>query len=158
MRWYFDDTNPSFYPAVGNTYDIGSAGNDVRYLYYCNMSDTSCADFSHLTAEQLYQLFKQIQPRTDDIKHKIDNGMLFNHIDFATLPDEFATKAKEDFTKENIPSETLGVESATAIDYKVGDNCGIEKGTWDYAIKDLVVKQYEMIKSLEARIEELEKT
>lgn len=140
-------------PRAGNTYDIGSSSLDVQTLYYCNMSDSSCADFSHLTAEELYQMFKQIQPRVDNIKHKLDNGMMFNHIDFSTLPDEFASKAKEDFTKENVSSEVLGEEVKTTIDYKVGDNCGIEKGTWDYAVKDLVVKMYEEIQDLKTEIE-----
>ena len=155
-RWRIYSGDGSFRPNAGNTIDIGTADLDVRYLYYCNMSDTSCADFSHLTAEALYNLFKQIKPRTDDLKHKIDNGMLFNHIDFATLPDCFATKVKEDFTKKNVYYKVDGKESKTTINYKVGDNCGIEKGTWDYALKDLVVKQYEMIEALEARIKKLE--
>jgi len=150
-RWYLD-TVGCFQPAAGNAYDIGTSSHDVRYLYYCNMSDSSCADFSNLTAGEIYQLFKQIQPRTDDIKHEISNGLKFPHIDFSTLPDEFATKADKDFTKENVSTD-LG---KTTIEYKKGDNCGIEMGNMVYAMKDLIVKQQEKIQELEARLASLE--
>ena len=150
------------YPENGNFSDIGTASKDVAYIYYCNLSDTSCADFSHKTADELYNMFAQIQPRTDDIVHK-SKDRTYKHVDFATIPDDFMTKAKEDFTKERVYKAKSGKKAGkledaeeTTLDYKEGDNCGIELNTYVYAMKDLLVKSYEKIQSLETRLAELE--
>ena len=82
--------------------------------------------------------------------------MTFPHIDFATLPDEFATKAEGDFTKENVSAIVDDVKTTTTIDYKEGDVCGIEMGNVVYALKDLCVKLYEEIIDLKNRIKILE--
>jgi len=157
-KWWFYNDGDRFplLPTVGNVYDIGSSVYEVGYIYSCNQSETSCADFSHMTMDAIAGLFKQIKPRTDNIRHKIDNKMLFPHIDFTTLPDEFSTKAHEDFTKENVACEVAGKASNTTIEYKEGDTCGIERSVMFFALKDLVVKQYDKIKDLETRIIELE--
>ena len=163
-RWkVWDDGD--FKPFEAGVYDIGDATYDVDNVYACNVVDTSCADFSDKTADEIYNLFKQIQPRTDDIVHKTKN-MTYPHIDFATIPDEFANKTDEDFVKENVVKMKTGIMPGsdkvtdsdiemTTINYKKGDTCAIELGVFVYALKDLVVKSYEKIKLLEQEINEL---
>jgi len=152
-----------FKPFEAGIYNIGDATYDVNDIYACNVTDTSCADFSDKTADELYNLFAQIRPRTDGIVHKTKN-MTYKHIDFATVPDEFANKADEDFVKENVVKMKTGINPGigkvlkdniemTTISYKKGDTCAIELGVFVYALKDLVVKSYEKIEQLQVEIE-----
>ena len=162
-RWkVWDDGD--FKPFAGNSYDIGDATYDVKTLYYCNISETSCADFSDKTLDEIYNLFAQIRPRTDDIVHKTKD-MTYKHIDFATIPDEFAHKAEEDFIKDGYFKMKAGIEpgkttdddiEATTVNYKKGDNCAIAMSPYIHALRDFTVKLYEQNKVLEDRIAILE--
>lgn len=153
IRWYINSSG-HLQPYAGDSYDIGSAGADVSTLYYCNLSETSCADFSDMSADEIYNLFAQIKPRTDDIRHKTKD-MDFKHIDFTTLPNEFASKADEDFTKENMWKKVRGKLLKTTIDYKKGDNAAIEMTNYIHALRSLAVKSYEKIIKLEKEMEVL---
>jgi len=150
-RWKITGTG-DILPETGNIYDIGTATFDVKYIYYCNMSDTSCADFSQMSADELYQVFAQIKPRTDNIRHKTKDAD-FKHIDFTTLPDCFATKADKDFVKENVWMKKGKKLVKTTFDYKKGDNAGIEMTNYIHALRSLTVKSYEKIKELENEIQ-----
>jgi len=104
-----------------------------------------------MSADELYEAFAQIKPRKDKIRHKTKDAD-FEHIDFSTLPDCFATKADEDFVKDNVWKKSRNKLVKTTFNYNKGDNCGIEMGNMVYALKDLVVKSYRKIKKLEEEI------
>lgn len=157
-RWSVNETG-TLRPYASNTYDIGSDSYEVANLWYCTVHDTTCADFSNKSLEELYEMFSQIKPMEDGGLHYSDyNNKYYPHIDFKTLPDDFADKATRDMVKENVwelNEEERVVKRKTQ--YKKGDAIGIDTGNYLYALGSLVVKQHEYIKDLELRIIELEK-
>lgn len=151
-------TNTKYYPS--NTgLDLGQNSSltwDV--VYHHTLSDKTCADFSQYTRTELYDLFKPIKARTDGILHHDKNSnMYFPHVDMATIPDEFACITEESYDLDNMPIEIEGeIVKEGTIHFDTGSKSGINLNTMVYAMKDLLVKQYEKIEELESRIKDLE--
>ena len=161
-------------PRTTNTYNLGGGGNNWGTVYYHSLSDTTCADFSDYTYEELRALFVGWNKRQDGVLyHDPDNkGVYFPHIDFNTLPNELVYKfeAGEEYDQEtnqmkfvsrrkahNMPyRDDKGKIQTKTIFYEDGDNEGICFNTMVYALKELVVKQCEQIEQLENRINQLE--
>ena len=155
-KFYFSATN--FRPISANGYDLGANSQPWKTIFYHLLTDKTCADFSQYTMEELYLLFKVWQKRTDGILHFDEGtGKYYPHIDMATLPDEFGVLADEDHDISNM-SKQVGetIESNHSISYKKGEKSGIAFNSVVYALKDLIVKQYEKIEELETRIVTLE--
>jgi len=145
-------------PVGGNVNDIGDDTNYVKTIYYCNLTDKTCAYFYGLTIEQLYNLLKW-QPHPYFL-HKGQNRN-YKHIDFNSIPDEFAVKFKPTEEQPECRMKYLQLnelleEEEVEVVHKEGDTIGIDKGVVDYAVKDLVLKLYEKIQNLELRIQILE--
>ena len=157
--------------------NLGSSTYAFGTLYYCNLSDQTCADFSNYSYVALYDLFANWKARTDGILHKAnDNEVLFPHIDFNTMPDEFTTKFHAGISEDDGEHTVAGQNQDKIIRHGVyksdgkggykdatyeihdGENAGILMGNMIYALKELVVRQYDKIEDLESRIVELEKT
>ena len=153
-RWIINE-NGDLLPNGANTYDIGNGSSEVGELWYCTSQDTTCADLSDYSIEDLYQLFNQIKPMTDGgLHYSKSSDNIFPHIDFKTLPREFSTPAPEDMIKNNVWEIDKKGEIVTRnVHYKKGDTIAIDAGTYTYALGNLVVKSYEKIKELERQIE-----
>lgn len=148
----FDNT--AFYPSAGGL-DLGrNLTTTWDVVYYHTMTDKSCASFVGYQDFELYNMLKAIQPRTDGLLHHDKNNKeYFPHIDMATIPNEFACYADEDYTQEKIPKDVDGKkEKIGKIDFKKGDKAGVNFNTMVYAMNELLVKSYEKIKSLEEEV------
>ena len=144
-------------PYASNVSDIGNDAAELADIWYCTVHDTTCADFSHYTIDELYNLFEQIKPMTDGgLHYNKHNKQSFPHIDLQTLPVEFAEPASKDMTKNNVwelDKDNKIVFRET--DYKKGDSIGIDMGTFLYALKSFVVKQHEEIMYLKKELSKL---
>jgi len=152
-RWKFANDG-TFEPTSANTYDIGSSFTEVKTLYYCNMSDTTCAYLGDYSYEDLYNLYAQIKPMKDGGLHYSESSkQYFPHINFKTLPKEFSIPAPEDIIKDNI-WELNDIEEVVKrkVEYKIGDTIAIDAGVYLYGLGDLVVKMGEKIEALEKEI------
>lgn len=151
--WYVN-TSGHFNPYVHNSRNLGQTSLAWAYVYYCNLSDQSCADFSHLSLLEIYNLFKLFKPVQNDEIHRFQDKV-FPHIDFKTVPREFAHVSEEKYTRP-----ILRLVNDQVIDdienIEIGDHDGIDMGGLVYAMKDMLVKTYEYIVQLEARIQVLE--
>lgn len=152
-RWTIE-ADGTFRPEGSNNFDIGDGSNEVASLWYCTPQDVTCADLSHYPYEELYGLYEQIKPMSDGGLHlSKESNQVFPHIDFKTLPKEFATPTKEEITKNNVWEYDEEGEVVTRdVEYKVGDTIAIDAGTYLYGLSNLVVKMGEKIKTLEGEI------
>lgn len=141
------NSNGNVMPYYHNSRSLGQSSWAWSYVYYCNLSDQSCADFSHLSADELYALFKQIKPALTTEVH-VYQDKIFPHIDFSTIPDEFAHKATEVETVKIKVYENDEIQDRE-ITYQPGDVNGIDMGGMVYAMKELLVQCFERIKALE---------
>ena len=142
-------------PNGANAYDIGDDNNEISDLWMCTFHDTTCADFSHYSYDDLYGLFAQIKPMDDGgLHYNKHNKQSFPHVDFKTIPIEFADPASKDMMKRNI--WTKDIEDKIQLpetEFLKGETIGIDLGTYIYALSNLTVKMGIKIEELEGEIE-----
>lgn len=133
--------------------NIGTTVVPITHIYHCGITAQTCADFSHLEDEKLYEILSSIKPR-NDIFEELKNGELYPHIDMSTVHDVFADIAPEDFTRD---LEKLKDKNGnkTTIDYKKGDKVGFDFENYVLALKEMVLRSYETIVYLKQEIENL---
>ncbi len=153
LRWEFINTG-HLRPTTDGQMNLGESAYSIASFYRCNEYDGTCADFEHYTLEELYQIFAQIKPMSDGgLHYSPETGIAFPHLDFATLPDEFAVKAKEVITNSLIYyDDGKGALFTPEIEYAIGEAFMIDSGVWDMALMKLVVKLYEKVIDLESRL------
>ncbi|KKL26505.1 hypothetical protein LCGC14_2394610, partial [marine sediment metagenome] len=138
FTWYFAGTaefelRVSTFKPLTTGADLG-ANSAITWnvVYYHSLSDKTCASFVGYSDDVLYNMLKAIQPRTDGLLHhdKNNRNSYFPHIDMATIPDEFAVIADEDYTLKEVPIDVDGIKQKVgSIDFKKGDKCGINFNT-----------------------------
>ena len=134
-----------------NSQNLGNASYPWKEVVHCGLSAQTCADFSHLTSDEIYSIISQFKPR-ESVYEEMKDGSLLPHIDMSSVPDLLADISQEDHELPNL--KNIDGENVT-LHYKKGEKCGIDFENLVYMIKDLLVNSYEKIKVLEKEIEVL---
>jgi len=156
MTLLYSFSSSAIYPGTASNYNLGTNSLNWKTVYYCNLTDKTCAYFGDYSIEKLYEMFSGIKAYPDSYHICADRTKMFPHIDFSTLPDEFSYIATETHT---IPLAKLKGNEIIYEDkeFKEGEKAGIETNTMLEALSSFVVKQYEEIQELKKRIEALKK-